>query len=311
MLLREAPVDDQVPVQAVGPRGATGRTGLGRRGRLAGIGLLGNGIQNGVAQVQIPALHVERVDPCIARVRHPHRFDRIARAQAQIEAETILHLGAGGPEGELGLVHATFFERIHIAPDPVIDPDRLQIDEANARVLTGAYRGDADVEGPIGVFDGDAGIASGGALALVDLFGTLLRKHLAGDVFAVDPDRDLGHCAVLGHREGVGRFDVLGMRIVEDMLDSRHGVTVLDQDVDLVIADRECGQRAVARGQQPRGLFERRSFTSSTLSDVQILCLALGVRLVASLLPQMPNRGISDSLVALDSSASEKVPTDS
>jgi hypothetical protein len=44
---------------------------------------------------------------------------------------------------------------------------------------------------------------------------------------------------------------------VEDLLDGRHGVTVLHQDVDLVIADREGGQGSVARGQQTRSLTDR------------------------------------------------------
>ena len=56
---------------------------------------------------------------------------------------------------------------------------------------------------------------------------------------------------MLRHWEGIGSLELLAVRVVKDLLDSGHGIAVLDQDVHLVVANGKGRQAAVGRGQQP------------------------------------------------------------
>ncbi len=163
------------------------------------------------------------------------------------------HTVVGGPERQLLLVHAAFFQRVHIAADAGIHKSGLHIDQPYPCILAGAHWLYPHIKGLVAVLFGEACLATGGFFLFVDLAGLLFFQHFADHRLAVDPHGEFGNGAALGDREAVIGFQILIIGVVEDLLHFGDGVAVFHVHCDMLFSDLQWWQAAVGWRHQPGG----------------------------------------------------------
>ena len=122
-------------------------------------------------------------------LRQAQRRDGVARTQFQLEGKILLHDRIVFPEGKRLVIGFAILERIDIAADAGIDLRRLHVDETKSCLAAGAHRRDRHLESVMLLLLGEARLAPGGLLLLVEPARLFSLKDFPGHRLTIDPDR--------------------------------------------------------------------------------------------------------------------------